>query len=173
MKLKVTKMSLWGNCVPSMVWWWWWMICLVVLCPLDFRCRVLKGVQKVMKTVLQCALLFFSSSKWSWKESIHWMWHMIHRGLERSPKFTVYGWSWKNQFPEGSLPWRFNIVNLKNFSHGEWKHYVSNIGVLKGVNLNSFCAAYKHRVLKWVDLMMIHRGLERSQYEGVLCRIQT
>ena len=74
---------------------------------------------------------------------------MVLKGVQ---KYTVYTWSWKDQFPEGSLPWRFNTVNLKDFSHGEWNTMQSNVGVLKGVNLKRFLCCIQTK------------GLEMSQF---------
>ena len=63
--------------------------------------------------------------------------------------------SWNNKFSKGSLPWIFNTINLKSVSHGECKG-------LEMSQFEQFCARYKHRVLKGVNLMIIHRGLENE-----------
>ena len=145
-----------------------------MLCVLFLLQMVLKGVH---------SLNVAYDSQGSWNES----------------KIHCVKWSWKKQFPEGSLPWSFNTVNLKGVSHGKWTHYViqcrglersqfkqfllhTNIGswnesiwwwimrVLKGVKMKGLCAAYEHWVLKWVKFMIDHRGLERSQFL-MICHI--
>ena len=146
MKLKVTKMFVWDNYISSMVWWWWWMICLVVLCPVSswFLMQGLerspKGSLKLYCNVL-CVLFLF----WIVLKGVHSLnvTYYSQRSWNES-KIHCVKWSWKNLFPEGSLPWKFNTVNLKGVSHGEWKHYVIQC-----------------------------RGLEMSQFEQFLCCIQT
>ena len=68
-----------------------------------------------------------------------------------SPGFTVWNGPERINFVEGSLPWRFNTVNLKGVSHGEWKHYVIQCRGLERSQFEQFCAVYEHRVLKWVN----------------------
>ena len=88
MKLKVTEMFVWDNYVPFSV-WWWWMICPVVLCLLHFQCGVLKGVQKVTKTVLQCALCSFPLPNGLERSPFTECEVLFTGGLEKSLKFTV------------------------------------------------------------------------------------
>ena len=88
--------------------WSVWLSC--VLCLLWFlNCRVLKGVQKVTKTVLQCALCSFpllnGLERSPFTECDVW----VYRGLERNLKFTVY---------ESVLK---ELISLKEVSHGEIK----------------------------------------------------
>ena len=46
------------------------------------------------------------------------------QGSSKESEIHCVKWSRKNQFPEDSLPWRFNTVNLNGVSHGVRKHYV-------------------------------------------------
>ena len=145
MKLKVTKLSIWDEYVPSMVQWWWWMICPSILCPVLslFLMQGLERSSKVIKTVVWCVLLCFSFLwrvlKWvNFTEYDVWS----SRGLERSPNCEVYGWSWKKQIPEGSLPWRLDNCQFEESfpwrTEGSWKKYILCCiwaGVLKGGNL--------------------------------------
>ena len=111
---------------------------------------VLKGIQNSLCRLILKGLIPEGSLPWRIKALSKWC-----KGLEMSPGFTVSSYLEITNFDEGSLPWRFNTVNLKVVSHGEcWGFERSQ--------LEQFSAVYKHRVLKWVDLMY-HRDLERSQ----------
>ena len=134
MELKVTKMFVWDNYVPSMVQQWWCMICLVVLCLLWFPMWGLERSPKVTKTVLPCALSSFP----------------LPNGPEMSP-FTECDvwvtrvlkgiWNWlsgmvlKELIFEGSLPWR--MKTLFNVIQGSWNE--SKIHCMKWSWKNQFC----------------------------------
>ena len=142
-KLKVTKMFVWNNYLPSTGWWWWWMICPVSCVFLISNAGSLKESKKLLK--LYCHVLCVLFLLWmvlKWVHSLNVMYES--QGSCKETEIHCVEWSWKNQFLEGSLPWRFNTVNLKGVSHGEWKHYVIQC-----------------------------RGLERSQSEQFLCCIWT
>ena len=146
-----------------------WMICLgchVSSVILWFPYRVMKGIQKVTKTVLPSVLSSFLLPN-GLEMSLYTGCNMYESlGSWKESKIHCVGWSWKN--------WFFS----KEVSHGEIKHCQNNARVLIWVQ-DSLCKI----VLKWpnfveeslpwrfnaVNLKVVSHGecwgLERSQFE--------
>ena len=128
MKLKVTRMIVWDNYIPSTVWWWWWTICQVVLCPLSSLISNAGSWKESKKSLkLYCCvfyLLFLFRMVLKWVHSLNVMYES--QGSWKESEIHCVGWSWKNYFFEGSLPWRMKTL---------FKH---DAGVLKWVQ-DSLC----------------------------------
>ena len=122
--------------------------CLVSSVFLSFR-MVLKGIQKSLLNELWCVLFFF----WMVLKGVIFTENNVQfiDGLEMSLKYTMYVWSWKEQFSEEWLPWRM-------------EHYIIQSD---GLERSQFCAAYGWMVLKWVNYCHMGESLERSQFAPI------
>ena len=122
MKFKVTRMIVWDNYIPSTVQWWWWMICWVVLCLLSSSISDEGSWKESKKSLkLYCCVLFHL-----------FLFQMVLKGVHILNVMYESQGSWK----ESKIHCRMVLKELifsKEVSHGEWKHCLSDAGVLKWV----------------------------------------